>query len=72
MSNIAPQNHVDFNGSGGLWYNLERWIQDDVVQENDLEVWVFAGCVFGVGEHETVGPDDDIAVPAMFYKRGRS
>lgn len=68
MSNIAPQNHYDFNGSGGLWYKLERWIQDDVVEERGLEVWIFAGCIFGPGDPEMVGPDNDIAVPPMFYK----
>lgn len=68
MSNIAPQNHYNFNGSGGLWYKLERWIQDRVVEEHEQEVWVFAGCIFGPGEHEKVGPDNDILVPAMFYK----
>lgn len=68
MSNIAPQNHYDFNGAGGLWYELERWIQDDLVERKQLEVWVIAGSIFGPGEVEKVGPRKDIHVPSMFYK----
>jgi endonuclease G len=68
MSNIAPQHHTGFNGSGGLWFELERWIQDDMVQEGGEEVWVFAGCIFGKGEHEKVGTKENIWVPPMFYK----
>lgn len=68
MSNIAPQHHNGFNGSPGLWYELERWIQDDLVEDQGEEVWVFAGCIFGEGEHEKVGSNSDIWVPPMFYK----
>ena len=68
LSNIAPQHHAGFNGDPGLWYKLERWIQDDVVRAGGHEVWVFGGCIFGPGEQEVVGPDKDIWVPAMFYK----
>jgi len=66
MSNIAPQQHYAFNGSGGMWFNLERWAQK--FAKNHSEVWVFAGCIFGTGEHEKVGPANDIFVPDMFYK----
>lgn len=76
MSNIAPQHHTGFNGwldaggerTYGLWYELERWIQDDLVEEQETEVWIFAGCIFGKGKHEKVGPSADITVPPMFYK----
>jgi endonuclease G len=68
MSNIAPQHHDAFNGSGGLWFKLERWIQDDLVTKRELDVWVFAGCVYGSAEMERVGPAGDISVPPMFYK----
>ncbi|MHC4111607.1 MAG: DNA/RNA non-specific endonuclease, partial [Planctomycetota bacterium] len=70
MSNIAPQHHTGFNGSGGLWFELERWIQDDMVRDQEEEVWVFAGCIFGKGTPEKVGKEDpkDIWVPPMFYK----
>ena len=68
LSNIAPQHHRGFNGSPGLWWKLERWIQDQLVAKERREVWVFAGCIFGPGQHEQVGPDNNIWVPAMFYK----
>lgn len=68
MSNIAPQHHTGFNGSGGLWFELERWIQDDLVRDQEEEVWVFAGCIFGKGVPEKVGPNKNIWVPPMFYK----
>lgn len=68
MSNIAPQNHNAFNGRPGLWWKLERWIQDDLVVKQGKDVWVFAGCIFGFGEHEMVGMTKDIWVPPMFFK----
>ncbi len=68
MSNMAPQHHAAFNGSAGLWSDLERWIQDDLVLEGGNEVWVYAGTVFGLGVPERVGPDEDIHVPPMFFK----
>jgi len=68
MSNIAPQHHDAFNGSGGLWFNLERWIQDSLVRKNNVDMWVFAGSILGAGEIEKVGSNKDISVPAMFYK----
>ena len=67
MSNIAPQHQSGFNGSPGLWYDLERWVQDKLVQAQQREVWVFSGCIFGKGMHEKVGPNADIWVPPMFY-----
>jgi endonuclease G len=68
MTNIAPQHHIGFNGSGGLWFELERWIQDDLVEDQGEEVWVFAGCIFGKGVPEKVGPNSNIWVPPAFYK----
>jgi len=68
MSNVAPQHHTGFNGSGGLWFDLERWIQDDLVKEDGKTVWIFAGTIFGPGTPEGVGPQNDIAVPPMFFK----
>ena len=67
MSNIVPQ-HARFNGSGGLWYALETWVREEVVRKRGREVWVFAGCIFGPGEHQKIGPRGDIWVPPMFYK----
>lgn len=68
MSNIAPQHHTAFNGSGGMWFALERFVQDDLVRDAGGEVWVYAGTVFGLGTPERVGPDGDIHVPPMFFK----
>jgi DNA/RNA endonuclease G (NUC1) len=68
MSNISPRHHVAFNGPGGVWFNLERWVQDEVVSERGQEVWKIAGCVFGQGTPEKVGPAADISVPPMFFK----
>jgi len=68
MRNIAPQHHAGFNGAPGLWWTLERWIQDTVVRDQGKKVWVFAGTIFGRGHPETVSPDHDIHVPPMFYK----
>lgn len=68
MSNIAPQHHAGFNNQPGLWYELERWIQDDMVKSRGEDVHVVAGAIFGPGEVEKVGPNQDIFVPPMFYK----
>lgn len=68
MSNITPQHHCEFDGSGGLWFKLERFIQDELVDEQELTVWIYAGTGFGAGAPEMVGPDSDIQVPPMCYK----
>jgi endonuclease G len=68
MSNITPQHQTGFNGPGGIWYTLERWVQDSLVIGSSEEVWVQAGAIFGPGANEKVGPASDIHVPPMFYK----
>lgn len=67
MTNIAPQHHEGFNNQPGLWWQLERWIQDDLVTEKGKDIWVFAGCIFGPGHHEKV-TTKNVWVPPMFYK----
>ena len=67
MSNIVPQ-FARFNGSGGLWYDLETWVREELVKGQGREAWVFAGCIFGPGAHRKIGPDEDIWVPPMFFK----
>lgn len=68
MSNIAPQLHYGFNGSGGLWFKTERWVQDKVVSDS-LEVWEFSGGLIHDDRNiELVGKDKNIAVPDQFYK----
>ena len=68
MSNIAPQIHTAFNGSGGLWFKLERWIQDTLVKKQGRTVWVYAGSIIDGDPLEKVGPNQDIWVPTHFYK----
>ena len=67
MTNTTPQ-WPGFNGSGGLWYQLETWVRKELVIGQGREVWVFAGSVFGPVLYDTIGPDDGIHVPPMFFK----
>ena len=53
--------------------NLDNTIKDwtleiEKMRTKNKEVWVFAGCIFGPGDHEKVGQNNDIWVPTMFYK----
>jgi len=66
MSNMAPQHHNNFNGSGGLWYQLETYVRDKLLKEQRKDVWVFAGCIFGRGSYDSIG--SGVEVPPMFYK----
>ena len=67
MSNIAPQLHSRFNGSGGLWNQLETRVREDILGRGK-SVHVIAGPVFGNAPVEHAGPNADIQVPHMFYK----
>ena len=66
FSNMAPQHHNNFNGSGGLWYKLETYVRDTLLKDQKKDVWVFAGCIFGPGSYDTIG--NGVEVPPMFYK----
>lgn len=66
MSNMAPQHHNNFNGSGGLWYKLESYVREDLLKKQQKDVWVFAGCVYGPREYDTIG--NGVEVPPMFFK----
>jgi len=71
MSNIAPQLHGRYNGSGGLWFNTEKWVRDKVVNSDSIgnEVWVYSGCLVHDSRFlEKVGRDTNIVVPDQFYK----
>jgi len=68
MSNMAPQHHYQFNGPGGLWFKVERWIQDDLVKTGGRSAWVFAGTLFGSGPAEWEVSAKGIAVPPVFWK----
>ncbi len=67
MSNVAPQLHREFNGSGGLWYRLETHIREDIAR-NGKSVHVIAGTILGEDDAYVVGPAKDIFVPNMFYQ----
>lgn len=66
MSNMAPQHHYNFNGSGGLWYKLETYVRETLLKQQQKEVWVFAGSIFGRGVYDVIG--SGVEVPPMFYK----
>jgi DNA/RNA endonuclease G (NUC1) len=66
MSNVAPQ-HEAFNRSGGVWFALERWIQDKLAPKAH-DVWVVAGCIHNGRSTERLGPDGDIHVPPIFFQ----
>ena len=69
MSNIAPQNQRCFNGAGGVWYKLESYLQNKIVDNQQRTVSVYAGSIFYPNEPiETLGPESDIAIPHAFYK----
>jgi len=67
MTNIAPQYHDSFNGSPGLWWCLERWLQDCAVTTEERSVHVIAGPILGIGPAWTVGPAE-VRIPEMFFK----
>jgi endonuclease G len=66
MSNMAPQHHNSFNGSGGLWYEAETYIRDTLLKAQQKDVWVFDGCIYGQGSYDTIG--SGVEVPPMFFK----
>jgi endonuclease G, mitochondrial len=66
MSNITPQ-HKAFNEAGGVWFVLERWIQDKLTPKAK-DVWVVAGCIHNGRTKEVIGPSEDIQVPPMFFQ----
>ena len=68
MSNIAPQCHKGFNGGGGSWWKVERWIQSAMGKTKDEEAYVIAGTIFHDGKVKKIGPKKDIYVPHAFYK----
>ena len=43
-------------------------VRHEAVVDDDQELWVFAGSIVGPGQHELVGPNNDIVVPPMFWK----
>jgi endonuclease G len=68
MSNVTPQDQYGFNGGSGIWRDLERFLQETIVGDQEDEIWVIAGPVLGKGSMKKVGPNKDITVPPMFFK----
>jgi len=66
MSNIAPQLHNRFNGSGGLWYKLET-IERQQLMPRGLVLHIIAGTIFGSGPAH-IGPSGNVGIPDMFYR----
>lgn len=68
LSNIVPQDQYGFNGGSGIWRDLERFLQEDIVGDQEEEIWVIAGPVLGRGQMKKIGPKKNITVPPMFFK----
>lgn len=77
MANIAPQYHNNFNGAGGLWYELEEQVRERVRAGEDLHI--IAGTIFDetktvqvIGKRSKtqteVDPTWNIGVPHGFFK----
>ncbi|NVD23680.1 DNA/RNA non-specific endonuclease [Desulfuromonas acetoxidans] len=65
QTNLTPQHHNAFNGSGGVWYELETRIREDLLNEHG-ELWVFVGTIFGPGSYDVVG--DNVHVAPLFFQ----
>ena len=78
FTNLTPQNHAAFNGSGGVWYQLETYMRTTLFSkkkpQNALaeEVWVYAGTVISTGEEKTIGDGSSakpkVRIPAAYFK----
>ncbi len=63
-TNLTPQHHNAFNGSGGVWFDIEARIRD--LLETKDELWVFAGPIFGPGTYDIIG--NGVHVAPMFFQ----
>lgn len=73
LSNVAPQYHNKFNGSGGLWYELETRTRKMI--EDGKEFYIIAGTVFlnnqpiqKIGNKSKAENSWGIGVPHGFFK----
>lgn len=66
LSNITPQYHNRFNGSGGLWNELET-VERQVILPRGTVLQIIAGTIFGASP-DPIRAGSDIAVPDMFYR----
>ena len=64
QSNLTPQHHDAFNGTGGVWNKVETRIREDLLASHG-ELWVFAGPIFGPGNYDTIGTGVQVA-PLFF------
>lgn len=64
-SNLTPQHHNAFNGSGGTWNKVETRIREKLLPEHG-ELWVFAGPIFGPGTYDVIG--DGVHVAPLFFQ----
>lgn len=74
LANVAPQYHKAFNGSGGLWYELEE-INRNLIDDKDKELYFFAGSIFvdgkdvqKIGELKGDPSKWSIGIPHGFFK----
>ncbi len=63
-TNLTPQHGTAFNGSGGVWWDIENRVR--ALQEENGDVWVFAGPIWGPGEYDNIG--SNLPVAPMFYQ----
>lgn len=73
MANIAPQYHNRFNGSPGVWWQLETDVRDMIDQGKEFQV--FAGSIFikdkqvqKIGNRKKKERNWNIGVPHGFFK----
>ena len=70
MTNMTPQ-LPGFNRRNGLWYNLERWLQDEVIEDADGDVtdlWIVAGVIIE-DEDDWIGEGEKkVLIPDGFFK----
>ena len=73
MTNVAPQYHKRFNGSPGVWWQLETDMR--MMLDNGHEFYVFAGTVFlenkevmNIGNRKEDPDAWDIGVPHGYFK----
>ncbi len=64
FSNMSPQ-VPEFNGSGGLWFELENWTRRQV--RECMQLYVVSGPVLTDGPYETIGPNE-VSVPKQYFK----
>tara|TARA_B100000809_G_C15037258_1_gene494219 strand:+ start:205 stop:963 length:759 start_codon:yes stop_codon:yes gene_type:complete len=65
MSNVSPQIGVNFNRTGGDWYNLEEL--EKKIATNSGSIYSVSGPIFN-DNLEVIGDETAITVPGYFFK----